>query len=156
MCTLRSLCCLYKSPKWHILGTKTVQQKSHESWPCVSAQGDPVPNTGHSHYKPVPFIPQKNINRQRKFFPSTWLFQNEPNWESWKRSLGGHRSLARRGHMRRGQLLCGRGGCEGALQVHRLVEQFVTDEDDQGKEAELEVAAMLEKTAMLSAIKSPI
>ncbi len=96
MCTLRSLCCLYKSPKWHILGTKTVQQKSHESWPCVSAQGDPVPNTGHSHYKPVPFIPQKNINRQRKFFPSTWLFQNEPNWESWKRSLGGHRSLARR------------------------------------------------------------
>lgn len=71
-------------------------------------------------------------------------------------SLGGHRSLARRGHVRRGQLLCGRGGCEGALQVHSLVEQFVTDEDDQGKEAELEVAAMLEKTAMLSAIKSPI
>lgn len=47
--------------------------------------------------------------------------------------------------MRRGQLLCGRGGREGALQVHSLVEQFVTDEDDQGKEAELEVAAMMEK-----------
>lgn len=47
--------------------------------------------------------------------------------------------LTRRGHVRRGQLLRGRGGREGALQVHRLVEQFVTDEDDQGKEAELEV-----------------
>ncbi len=53
--------------------------------------------------------------------------------------------LTRRGHVRRGQLLRGRGGREGALQVHRLVEQFVTDEDDQGKEAELEVAAMFEK-----------
>lgn len=53
--------------------------------------------------------------------------------------------LTRRGHVRRGQLLSGRGGREGALQVHRLVEQFVTDEDDQGKEAELEVAAMFEK-----------
>lgn len=48
--------------------------------------------------------------------------------------------------MRRGQFLCGRGGRDGALHVNRLVEQFVTDEDDQGKEAELEVAATLEKT----------
>lgn len=39
--------------------------------------------------------------------------------------------------------------------MHRLVEQFVTDEDDQGKEAELEVAAMLEKMAILLEIKSP-
>lgn len=58
--------------------------------------------------------------------------------------------------MRRGQLLRGRGGREGALQVHRLVEQFVTDKDDQGKEAELEVAAIVfgKKTAMLLSIKS--
>lgn len=32
--------------------------------------------------------------------------------------------------------------------MNRLVEQFVTDEDDQGKEAELEVAVTLEKTMM--------
>lgn len=44
--------------------------------------------------------------------------------------------------MRRRQLLCGRGGAEGALQIHRLVEQFVTDEDDQGKEPELEVVEL--------------
>lgn len=47
--------------------------------------------------------------------------------------------------MRRGQFLRGRGGREGALQMHRLVEQFITDEYDQGKESELEVAARLEK-----------
>lgn len=46
-----------------------------------------------------------------------------------------------RGHVRRGEFLHGAGGGERALQMHRLVEQLVTDEDHQGEEPQLEVAA---------------
>lgn len=42
--------------------------------------------------------------------------------------------------MRGRLLLSGCGGGQGGLEVDRLVEQLVADQDHQGKEAQLEVA----------------
>lgn len=55
-------------------------------------------------------------------------------------SLGGERSLAGRGGVGRRQPLQGSGQCQGGLQVDRLVEKLVADQNDQGEETQLEVA----------------
>lgn len=63
MCPQRSLCCLwklYKSPKWHKTGTKTVQKKQGLGNTIHTRSN---PKRGRPHCKYVCFIPQ-TLHRQ--------------------------------------------------------------------------------------------